>query len=873
MTILSEIYNAFDPAPLPANSKLYVDCKAVRGGSDVLVELGKTIRFSDRPTCQLYTGHRGGGKSTELLRLKQDLEKKGCTVVYFSAEDEDVNPEDVEYTDILLACTRHLLEQVKQADPKPVLSWLRERGQTLKEVLLTDIGLADLKAEVGVKEFAKITAGIRTQPTQRAKLRELLNPYTEKLVQALNEFIADAKRKLPQDQQRLVVIADGLEKVTLATKEGGRTNHDEIFIDRAEQLKGLDCDVIYTVPISLVLSNRVSDLVEIYGCIPHVLPMVMTETRQNKPNPEGIEILQSIVGSRMELIEGAKGLTLETQVFDSPETLERLCLMSGGHVRNLVLLVQTAIKYNEDERLPIRANALEQAIRQLRKTYRDTVNEDQWSLLAAVYRSKQISNDDAHRSLLFSRCLLEYQDDGVWFDVHPVLREVPELSFRISPTPKRKSKNLLISKIEIENVRCFESIKINLYQERKYVRWSMLLGDNAVGKTTLLRCIVLGLCNESDTVTLMQSNPGGFLRKGTKEGCITIHLLEDNESKRPKKYIITTHITQNLDESETVRKKTKPEIDFPWLDIFVCAYGTFRSVQSSASFEKYEIRDAVSSLFNSETSLQNPEIVLLRHDIEIRQNLEKKLLRILMLDEPGYKINFTKRGLELNGPWGCLPFQVLSDGYRSTTQWVLDFIGWLIHAERLIDNSDIGGILLIDELEQHLHPRWQRYIVQRLRQQFPKTQIIASTHTPLAASSIVDEENSLLLKLEQQSNRAIEIKVLDKQLLAGKRADQVLTSEAFGLITTRNPGSEDEVNRYAALLGKVERTDAEEAELQELRLSVQNALRSGENAVEQMVSTAVDETLQNMTHNISPEMLNLETRKQLQQLFQPEATE
>jgi hypothetical protein len=93
MTILSKIYNAFDPAPLPANSKLYVDCKAVRGGSDVLVELGKTIRFSDRPTCQLYTGHRGGGKSTELLRLQQDLENKGYTVGYFSAEDEVPKPE------------------------------------------------------------------------------------------------------------------------------------------------------------------------------------------------------------------------------------------------------------------------------------------------------------------------------------------------------------------------------------------------------------------------------------------------------------------------------------------------------------------------------------------------------------------------------------------------------------------------------------------------------------------------------------------------------------------------------------------------------------------------------------------------------------
>jgi hypothetical protein len=308
MTIFNEIYNAFDPTPLPANSKLYVDCKAVRGGSDVLVELGKTIRFSEKPTCQLYTGHRGGGKSTELLRLKQDLERKGCTVVYFSAEDEDVNPEDVEYTDILLACTRHLLEGVKEADPKPVLSWLNERAQDLKAVLLTDVSVADPKVEVGVKEFAKITASIRTQPTQRAKLRELLNPYTEKLVDALNEFIADAKRKLPQDKQRLVVIADGLEKVTLVIKAGGRTNHDEIFIDRAEQLKGLHCDVIYTVPISLVLSSRATDLMEIYNCEPHVLPMIMTETQQNEPHPPGIESLKAIIGSRVWSIEGTQDL-------------------------------------------------------------------------------------------------------------------------------------------------------------------------------------------------------------------------------------------------------------------------------------------------------------------------------------------------------------------------------------------------------------------------------------------------------------------------------------------------------------------------------------------------------------------------------------
>lgn len=411
----------------------------------MLLELGKTIRFSDEPTCQLYTGHRGGGKSTELLRLKQDLETKGCTVVYFSAEDQDINPEDVEYTDILIACTRHLLETIREADPKPVLSWFQDRKQAFEDLMLTEINLSNAGAEVGIGDLGKITASFKTQPTQRAKLRKELNPYTEKLIDALNQFIDDAKKKLPADKQRLVLIADGLEKVTLITNEGGRTNHEEIFIDRAEQLKRLACDVIYTVPISLALSRRGSDLMEIYNCTLPVLPMIMTHTRdKNEDYAQGIEKLQQIIRMRIDSIEAAKGLALETEVFDNIETLNRLCLMSGGHVRNLVLLVQTAIKYNEKESLPIEADALQQAIRQLRKTYRNTVDSDQWDLLAGVHSTKQIENDDEHRSLLFTRCLLEYCEEESWHDVHPLLQDVSEFKTALEQRqdqPKRSIDN------------------------------------------------------------------------------------------------------------------------------------------------------------------------------------------------------------------------------------------------------------------------------------------------------------------------------------------------------------------------------------------------------------------------------------------------
>ena len=428
MSILDDISQAFDPSPLPAGSAVYVDCRAVRGGSDILVELGKKVQRSDR-TCQLYSGHRGGGKSTELLRLQAELDRKGCFVVYFAAEDGDINPEDVEYTDILLACTRHLLESLKSVDPEPVSNWLRDRWQALNEVLQTEINVSDLKTEVLIQQIAKITANIRAQPSQRYQICQLLNPHTETLVVALNQFIAAAKRKLPQGKTKLVVIADGLDKITPIVQDGGRTNHDEIFIDRAEQLKALDCHVIYTVPISLVLSNRASDLMEIYNCVPHVLPMVMVQTRTNEAHSLGVAALKEIVRSRIQSIASAKKLSLETAIFDNPGTLNHLCLITGGHVRNLILLMQLAIDYNDDN-LPLRATAVQQGIRQLRTTYRTTVNSDQWILLAKVFRTKRIEHDTTHRSLLFTRCLLEYcEDDGDgerWHDVHPMLRDVPE---------------------------------------------------------------------------------------------------------------------------------------------------------------------------------------------------------------------------------------------------------------------------------------------------------------------------------------------------------------------------------------------------------------------------------------------------------------
>jgi len=430
--LITNLYNSFDPfQPLPAGDAAYVDLRSVRGDANILRDLGnKIIRSPGRNTCQLYAGHRGAGKSTELLRLQADLNLKGCFVVYFAADQDDLDPEDTEYTDILIACTRRLLEQLKNANPQPLLTWLSDRQQDLKELAFTEIRFDDLKLETAIGLFSKLSSNIRAIPTERAKIRAKLDPHTVTLLSALNQFIQDGKRHLPSDQSQLVVIVDNLDRIVPINREEKRTNHEEIFIDRANQLKGLDCHLIYTIPISMVYSSRVSDLRDIYDNDPLVLPMIMVEMPDNQTVcKEGMDQLKELIRRRVR--KYAPTRPLETNIFESLEVLEKLCLMSGGHIRLFMKMIQKALDHTDN--LPIAKKAVSRAIADARDEYLDAIYEHQWELLRAVDKSHQIPNEQNNREyqrLLASRCLLEYryrdEDENLkrWYVVHPLIKEM-----------------------------------------------------------------------------------------------------------------------------------------------------------------------------------------------------------------------------------------------------------------------------------------------------------------------------------------------------------------------------------------------------------------------------------------------------------------
>lgn len=429
--ILKDLFNSFKPdSPLEAGDPRYVDFQEVRGDEDILTELGGYILKEEDNTYQLYSGHRGSGKSTELKRLAAYLEQQGCVVVYFAAATEDAGDlsfQDTQYQDILLSCTRQLLEKLQgDVDYAPIWNWLEARWETLKELALTDVSLNQINIQVAIPLLSKITAAVRTEPNKRDEIRKLVEANTESLVKALNEFIGNAKQQLEAGHNRIVIIADNLDRIAQIQEPDKMTNLEEIFINRSELMRSLNCHMVYTAPISLLYSRSASNLQDIYGK-PQILPMVMVQNRDGDAMAEGIQRLRLAMERRV--MEQVEGLALVPNVFETDEVVALLCLSCGGHLRDLMHIIRNAI--NRTSQLPIKMKQVKRAIADFRPAYLDAVMEHEWELLFQVHQNKTKLNDldGLYRDLLGRRCILEYrffdevEEDVVrWYDVHPLIR-------------------------------------------------------------------------------------------------------------------------------------------------------------------------------------------------------------------------------------------------------------------------------------------------------------------------------------------------------------------------------------------------------------------------------------------------------------------
>ncbi|MGK7942287.1 MAG: P-loop NTPase fold protein [Crocosphaera sp.] len=395
----------------------YVDFSEVRG-EEIVGKLKRPIIFPDpnEPSCTLFTGHIGCGKSTELLCLKADLEKDNFFVIYFES-DQDLEVTDVDIADILLVIAKQISKGLEEQSIKLYPTGFKKLLQNLGSIFnikLEGMTLLAIIAEISIK--------VKEDKSLRQQMNQYLGPQKKELINLINtELIKPAIAQLKeQGKQSLVIIVDNLDRVDNTVKEFGKSQQEYIFIDQAEYLQKLNCHLVYTIPLGLLFSNSYGTLTQRFKD-PKVLPMIKTKLRDGSIYEPGIEKLKEMILKRVfpELSNEKRQDNIRA-VFQSEESLTKLCLMSGGHVRDLLILLNEWI--GEDMEFPLTDKSLGQVIKERRNATTRCISEEEEKMLEEVKVTQRVSDEEGYQKLIRSRFVFEYLDEeGSWYDVNPII--------------------------------------------------------------------------------------------------------------------------------------------------------------------------------------------------------------------------------------------------------------------------------------------------------------------------------------------------------------------------------------------------------------------------------------------------------------------
>lgn len=408
------------PLAADAHDLLAEDLSGVQGGN-FLDPLAVAIRRGpESRKVHLISGLPGSGKSTALLRFQADLELarnggRRFRVLYIDALDF-VSLADVDFATVLVGILAELVRAfppMAKASKNVASFWADIRsifdGAEVEVDASLDLGLLRLGGR------------LKSDLTSRKHLRMRLPPLAERLIDAANAYATELRTQLAgEGYDDLVLIVDNLEKTVPAAIEGSsRDTFEATFFDGAPLFRRLDLHLVLTVPAALWYRDvRGASLRTLYGTEPRLVPMVRTQNRDGSGrHAAGVAALRNMLARRLDL----------RAVFGTDALVERLIDLSGGSVRTLLQLISEASLHTDS--LPIRAAFVDGVARTLQAHLANNVPRTWFDGLAAVADTHEFPTEDTDNRVkvecLRAGFVLEYNGEGKWFDVDPVLREVP----------------------------------------------------------------------------------------------------------------------------------------------------------------------------------------------------------------------------------------------------------------------------------------------------------------------------------------------------------------------------------------------------------------------------------------------------------------
>ena len=362
-----------------------------------------------------------------------------------------------------------------------------------------------------------------------------------------------------------------------------------------------------------------------------------------------------------------------------------------------------------------------------------------------------------------------------------------EQTERTSPLGQRVliTKTPFIRRIELKNFRNLEDVTIELGDlNRESKPWLVMIGENGMGKSSVLKAVALALMDDTQR-TRLNLSANDLLRHSAQSGYVRVYV--DGYSK-------PFSLEFNSKSSKVTSNKNV-------LHSLLFCYGGTRLLPNSKTPDR-EIDDTFSrtgNLFDPFYPLTDAKSWLLKLSDEQFGHSVKAIKHLLGHDEAciimrSPRSNPDRLWIYPPGQSVCESFHDLSDGYQSIIALVADILQIAFKHYQTVEA--LQGIVLIDEIDIHLHPKWKLQILELFRKVFPRLQFLITTHDPLCLHGALQHEIHLLYRDSETSS----IRARQVDIPPGANADRVLTGAWFNLPSTLDIETREDLSRHRAIL-------------------------------------------------------------------------